>query len=52
MIGNEPKSKNFMKVRPSEIAHFVDNVSGTIKHIHDFFVSCVFRAVEAVKVVK
>ena len=52
VIRNESKSKNFMKLRPSEIAHFVGIVSGNKKHIHDFFVSCVYRAVEAVKVVK
>ncbi len=52
VIGNESKSKNFMKVRTSEIAHFVGIVSRNKKHIHDFFVSCLFRAVEAVKVVK
>ena len=52
MIGDESKSKNFMKLRCSEIAHFVDKVSGNKKHIHDFFVSRLFRAVEAVKVVK
>ncbi len=52
MIGNESKSKNFMKLRCSEIAHFEDNVSGNKKHIHDFFVSCVYRALEAVKVEK
>ena len=52
VIGNESKSKNFMKLRCSEIAHFVGIVSGNKKHIHDFFVSCVYRAVEAVKVGK
>ena len=52
VIGDESKSKNFMKVRPSGIAHFEDNMSGNKKHIHDFFVSCLYRAVEAVKVVK
>jgi hypothetical protein len=52
VIGNESKSKNFMKLRCSEIAHFEDNVSGNKKHIHDFFVSCVYRALEAVKVEK
>ncbi len=52
MIGNESKSKNFMKLRPSGMAHFVGIVSGNKKHIHDFFVSCVYRAVEAVKVGK
>ena len=52
MIGNESKSENFFKLRPSEIAHFEDNVSGNKKHIHDLIVSCLFRAVEAVKVVK
>jgi hypothetical protein len=52
VIGNESKSKNFMKLQPSEIAHFEELVSGNKKHIHDFFVSCLFRAVEAVKVLK
>ena len=52
LIGKESKSKNFMKLRCSEIAHFVGIVSGNKKHIHDFYVSCVFRAVEAVKVGK
>ena len=52
VIGNESKSENFFKVRPREIAHFVGIVSGNKKHIHDFFVSCLFRAVEAVKVGK
>jgi hypothetical protein len=52
VIGKESKSKNFMKLRCSVIAHFEDNMSGNKKHIHDFFVSCVFRAVEAVKVGK
>ena len=46
------KLKLFMKVRPSGIAHFVGIVSGNKKHIHDFFVSCLFWAVEAVKVGK
>jgi hypothetical protein len=49
VIGNESKSENFMKLQCSEIAYFVDKVSGNKKHIHDFFVSCVYRAVEAVK---
>ena len=49
MIGNESKLKNFMKLRCSEIAHFVGIVSGNKKHIHDLIVLCVFRAVEAVK---
>ena len=52
VIGNESKSKNFMKLQPSEIAHFVGIVSRNKKHIHDFYVSCVYRAVEAVKVGK
>ena len=52
VIGNESKSENFMKVRPSVRAHFVDIVSGNKKHIHDLIVSCVYRAVEAVKVGK
>ena len=46
------KLKNFMKLQPSEIAHFVGIVSGNNKHIHDIFLFCVFGAVEAVKVVK
>ncbi len=46
------KLKILMKLRPSVIAHFVGIVSGNKKHMHDFFVSCVFRAVEAVKVGK
>ena len=46
------KLKLFFKLRPSEIAHFVGIVSGNKKHIHDLIVSCLFRAVEAVKVVK
>ena len=52
VIGNESKSKNFMKLRCSEIAHFVGIVSGNKKHIHELIVSCLFRAVEAVKVGK
>jgi hypothetical protein len=52
VIGNESKSKNFMKVRPSEMSHFVGIVSGNKKHIHDLIVSCVYRAVEVVKVGK
>jgi hypothetical protein len=52
VIGNESKSKNFMKLQCSEIAHFEDNMSGNKKHIHDLIVSCLYRAVEAVKVVK
>ena len=52
VIGNESKSKNFMKLQPSEIAHFEDKVCGNKKHILDLIVSCVYRAVEAVKVGK
>ena len=46
----QKKLKIFLKLRPSEIAHFVGIVSGIKKHIHDIFLFCVFRAVEAVKV--
>jgi hypothetical protein len=46
------KSKFFLKLQPSVIAHFVGMVSGNKKHIHDIFLFCIFRALEAVKVGK
>jgi hypothetical protein len=49
---DEKKLKFFFKLQPSGIAHFEEKVSGNKKHIHDIFLFCVFRAVEAVKVVK
>ena len=52
VIGYEPKVNFFFKLWPSEIAHFVDVVSGIKKHIHDIFLFCLFRAVEVVKVEK
>ena len=50
VIGYESKVNFFFKLSPSEIFHFVDEVSGIKKHIHDIFLFCLFRAVEAVKV--
>ena len=49
---DKKKLKFFLKLRPSVIAHFVGIVSGNKKHIHDIFIFCLFRAVEAVKVGK
>jgi hypothetical protein len=48
----DKKFKFFLKLRPSEIAHFVGILSGNKKHIHDIFLFCLYRAVEAVKVGK
>ncbi len=52
VILGKKKLKFFLKLRPSEIAHFVGIVSGNKKHIHDIYIFCIFRAVEAVKVGK
>ncbi len=52
VILGKKKLKFFLKLRCSEIAHFVGIVSGNKKHIHDIFKLCLFRAVEAVKVGK
>ena len=52
VIMGKKKLKIFMKLRPSEIAHFVGIVSGNKKHINDIFLFCLYRAVEAVKVGK
>ncbi len=52
VILGRKKLKLFLKLRPSEIAHFVGLVSGNKKHIHDILKLCLFRAVEAVKVGK
>ncbi len=52
VILGKKKLKIFLKLRPSEIAHFEDKVSGNKRHIHDLIVSCVYRAVEVVKVGK
>jgi hypothetical protein len=52
VILGKKKLKLFLKLRPSEIAHFVGIVSGNKKHIHDLFLFCLYRAVEAVKVGK
>ena len=49
VIGYEWKVNFFFKLWPSEIAHFVDKVSGIKKHIHDIFLFCLFRAVEGFK---
>ncbi len=49
---DEKRLKFFFKLLPSEIANFEGTSSGNKKHIHDLIVSCVFRAVEAVKVGK
>ena len=49
VILGKKKLKFFLKLRPSEIAHFVGIVSGNKKHIHDIFLFCLFRAVQAVK---
>ncbi len=46
------KLKLFLKLRPSEIAHFVGIVTGNKKHIHGIIVFCLYRAVEAVIVGK
>ena len=50
VIGYESKVNFFFKLSPSERVHFVGEVSGNKKHIHDIFLFCLFRAVEAVKV--
>ncbi len=52
VILDKKKLKFFLKLRPSEIAHFVGIVSVNKKHIHCIFLFCVFRAVGAVKVGK
>ena len=49
VIGYEPKVNFFFKLCTSEMAHFVDIVSGIKKHIHDIFLFCLFRAVEGFK---
>ena len=52
VILGKKKLKFFLKLQPSEIAHFEGLVSGNKKHIHGLIVFCLFRAVEAVKVGK
>jgi hypothetical protein len=39
---DKKKLKFFLKLRPSEIAHFVGTVSGNKKHIHDLIVLAYF----------
>jgi hypothetical protein len=52
VIMGKEKLKIFMKLQPSEIAHFEVIVSGNKYHIHDKFIFGVYRAVVAVKVGK
>ena len=49
VIGYEWKVNFFFKLCTSERVHFVDEVSGIKKHIHDIFLFCLFRAVEGFK---